>query len=335
MKLQEALNVFQKMFNKYIDVFFPDNLSPRDLYSASKHLLKSGGKRLRPFLVFQSCKIVGGDVENIMPAAISIELIHNFTLIHDDIMDRDEFRRGVPTVHMLWGVPLAILAGDLLFSKAFEIFFECSRSSKIDCMRIIESAKKLANAITIVAEGQAMDISFEGKLFSGLITEKDYFDMIYKKTATLIKTSCEIGGLLGMGDSESIKALSTYGENIGMAFQMHDDILGVIGDEKILGKPVGSDIRDGKCTLVLLHAAKNCDENQKMVLLKYYGKKDLTASELNEVLSVLREVGSIDYVSSLARKYISLAKNALNTFLDSEDREILIEFADYIIQRGY
>lgn len=335
MKIQEALNCFQSIFTKYLNKFLPDDLSPQDLYSASKHLLKSGGKRLRPFLLYQSCKIAGGDVEAIMPAAISIELIHNFTLVHDDIMDRDEFRRGVPTVHVLWGVPLAILAGDLLLSKAFEIFFECAASPKIDRNRIIDSAKKLAHAITIVAEGQALDISFEGKLFSNLITEVDYLNMIYKKTATLIKISCEIGGLLGMGDLSTVEALSKYGENIGMAFQMHDDILGIIGDEKTLGKPVGSDIRDGKCTLVLLHAAKNCDGNQKKILLKYYGKKDLTIFELNEVIDILNELGSINYVSSLAKNYVSLAKDSLNVLPKSEDRDILMELADYIILRGH
>jgi geranylgeranyl diphosphate synthase type I len=335
MGLQDSITRFQKSFVISLERFLPDNLEPKDLYSASKHLLKSGGKRLRPFLVYQSCKLVGGDVEAIMPAAVSIELIHNFTLIHDDIMDRDEFRRGVPTVHVLWGVPMAILAGDVLFSKAFEIFFHCFSFKHIDRERIVESMRRLANAVTVIAEGQALDMSFEGKLFDMSITELDYLNMIYKKTAVLIKTACEIGGLLGMGSLESVNALSKYGENIGMAFQMRDDILGVIGDEKALGKPVGSDVREGKCTLVLLHAARNCDDNQRRTLQKYYGKRDLSNIELNEVIDVLKETGSLDYVSSLAEKYVLSAKEALKSFSKGEDRDILMELADYILARGY
>jgi len=335
MGLQDSIANFQRLFVISLERFFPDNLEPKNLYSASKHLLKSGGKRLRPFLVYQSCKLVGGDVEAVMPAAVSVELIHNFTLIHDDIMDEDEFRRGVPTVHVLWGVPMAILAGDVLFSKAFEIFFHCFSFKHIDRERIVESMRRLANAVTVIAEGQALDMSLEGKIFDMSITELDYLNMIYKKTAILIKTACEIGALLGMGSLESVNVLSKYGENIGLAFQMRDDILGVIGDEKVLGKPVGSDIREGKCTLVLLHAARNCDDKQRKKLQKCYGKRDLSNVELNEIIDVLKETGSLEYVSSLAEKYVLSAKDVLKSFFEGEDRDILMELADYILARGY
>ncbi|MCS7097114.1 MAG: polyprenyl synthetase family protein [Candidatus Methanomethylicia archaeon] len=335
MLLKKALEDFQSSFMEYFNKYFKDDLSPQNLYFASKHLITSGGKRLRPFLTYQCCKIVGGNVLTIMPPAISVELIHNFTLIHDDIMDNDSLRRGVPTVHVLWGVPMAILAGDLLFSKAFEIFFDCVNMSSINNERVILAAKKLASAVSIIAEGQALDISFEGRLFDESITESDYLNMIRKKTATLIRTACEIGGLIGMGNLEQVNSLANYGENIGMAFQMHDDILGILGDEKTLGKPVGSDIREGKCTLVLLHAVKNCDENQKKILLKYYGKKDLRPEELGIIQDLLRDFGSIKYVSNLAEKYVSRAKNSLELFPDSDDKKILIELADYVISRGY
>ncbi|MEM2136356.1 MAG: polyprenyl synthetase family protein [Candidatus Methanomethylicia archaeon] len=335
MNIERVLEAFQHEFNDYLNTIFPEFLYPNELYSASKHLLKSGGKRLRPFLTFQSCKIIGGNTNAIMPAAAAIELIHNFTLIHDDIMDKDEFRRGVPTVHKLWGIPMAILAGDVLFSKAFEILFECTKFKIISFDRIIDAAKKLANAVTTIAEGQTMDMSFEGKLFHKSISESDYLNMICKKTAVLIKTACELGGILGMGEPEAINALSSYGENIGMAFQIRDDILGIVSDEKILGKPVGSDLRDGKCTLVLLHAAINCNNKQKQTLMKYYGKKDLKINELNEVINVLNELGSFEYASSIAKRYVSSAKNALNSLPNTEDKTVLIELADYILHRGY
>jgi len=199
----------------------------------------------------------------------------------------------------------------------------------------VESMRRLANTVTVIAEGQALDMSLEGKIFDMSITELDYLNMIYKKTAILIKTACEIGALLGMGSLESVNVLSKYGENIGLAFQMRDDILGVIGDEKVLGKPVGSDIREGKCTLVLLHAARNCDDNQRKKLQKCYGKRDLSNVELNEIIDVLKETGSLEYVSSLAEKYVLSAKEVLKSFFEGEDRDILMELADYILARGY
>ena len=306
--LSDSLKGYVSFFNSYLKRFFSSYLEPKDLYDASKHLLMAGGKRLRPFLVFQACRLVDGDEDAVMPAAVAVELIHNFTLIHDDIMDEDSLRRGVPTVHVLWNVPLAILAGDLLFSKAFETIFQCIGLS-VPYSRVLEAARRLASSVSLIAEGQALDMGFEGKLSS--VDEKDYLNMIHKKTAVLIKASCEVGALIGGGSSDQVEALSKYGENIGMAFQMRDDILGVVADEKELGKPIGSDVKDAKCTLVLLHAFTHSDYDQRRLLLNYYGKKDLSRDELESVVNLLRDVGSIDYVASLAKRYVNEAKEAL------------------------
>ena len=335
MGFKDSLERCKILVNSYIDNVLDENLKPYSLYDAARHLIKAGGKRLRPFLVIESCKLVNGDEYSVLPAAVAVELIHNFTLVHDDIMDEDELRRGVPTVHILWNVPLAILAGDLLFSKAFEVLFECCKTPSVSPERVLEAAARIASSVSLLAEGQAMDVDFEGRLLKSGVSEEEYLNMIYRKTAVLMRASCEVGALIGGGCKEAVNALARYGENIGMAFQMRDDLLGVIGKEEELGKPVGSDLREGKCTLIFIHAFNNASSSQKRLLSKYYGRKSISKMDLESVVKVLREIGSIDYVASLAKRYVSIAKEALLKFDECEAKNNLLELADYIVVRTF
>jgi len=305
------------------------------LYRACRHLLEAGGKRLRPFLVIQSCMAVGGSEESAIPFAAAVELVHNFTLIHDDIMDQDSFRRGVPTVHVLWGVPTAILAGDLLFSKAFEAIFHNTATTHIPPHVVLRISRKLAETVSTIAEGQALDMKFSGALKEREVSEEDYFKVIAKKTAALFEASCEIGGLAGCGTNEQVHALSKYGYNIGLAFQMQDDILGVIADEKVLGKPVGSDLREGKCTLILIHALRNARDADRRFIMDIYGKKNFSRSDYEKFLEIIRKLGSIDYVLKVAKNYVEKAKKSLEVLPESNARDLLMNLADFIVSRKY
>ena len=335
MKLLEAIKQCCVRVDEYIWSLFPEEARPKELYDASRHLIKAGGKRLRPFLVIQSCIAVGGDVDAAIPAAASVELIHNFTLVHDDIMDRDEFRRGVPTVHTVWGVPTAILAGDLLFSKAFEAILRCADNPSVPPARVVEAGRRLAEAVSTIAEGQALDMRMSGRLREEMVSEEEYMEMIYKKTAALFKVSCEVGAIIGGGSDWQVAALSSYGENIGIAFQMLDDILGVTADEKVLGKPVGSDLREGKCTLIMIHALKNASSSQREMIMKVYGKSEISVDELNAVVKVLEDLGSISYVRELANRHVALAKDSISILPESDAKSLLMELADFVISRKY
>lgn len=335
MKLMEAIRFCSAKVNEFIFNLLSEDLEPRSLYDASRHLIRAGGKRIRPFLVIQSCRAVGGCMDSVLPAAAAVELIHNFTLIHDDIMDQDNFRRGAPTVHVLWGLPTAILAGDLLFSKAFEALFICAFHDDISFRSVVEAGRRLASAVSTIAEGQALDMFLSGRLREKLISEEDYFEMIYKKTAALIKVSCEIGGLLGKAEPKELDALSRYGEHIGIAFQMKDDILSIMGDERVLGKPVGSDLREGKCTLILIHALRNASDNQREIIMNVYGKQNISREEVSMVIDVLRDLGSIDYVEGIARRRAALAKECIEALEFGEAKDLLLDLADFIVARKY
>lgn len=323
---------YAKHVAKKVDEFIYTNVligKPESLYNASTYLLKAGGKRLRPTLLILSSRIVGGSEEVALPAAAAIEVLHNFTLVHDDVMDMDEFRRGVPTVHKVWGIPTAIVVGDLLFSKSLEAIFMLKN---INEEQILKSAKILVKAASTIAEGQAMDMSFEERTD---VTEKEYFTMIYKKTAVLFEAATKIGAIIGNASKENIELLGNYGKYLGLAFQIQDDILGVMGEEKKLGKPVGSDIREGKKTIIVIHALKTASLKEREKLLEALGNRNISKNEILEIVKILEKIGSIDYAKELAMAYINKAKEEVNMLLvkDYEAKEMLLELADYVVKR--
>jgi len=306
---------------------------PEFIYEASTHILKAGGKRLRPTILILTCRLVGGSEEKALPAAAAVELLHNFTLVHDDIMDRDEFRRGVPTVHKIWGEAYAILAGDLLFSKSFEVMLELvNRGVPKD--KVVEAVKYLAWAATTVAEGQALDMSFEER---ENVSEEEYLTMIEKKTASLFEASARIGVAIGGGDVESVKNIGAYGRYLGIAFQIQDDILGIKADEKVLGKPVGSDIREGKKTILVIYALKNISNDKKHELLNILGKKDASKEEIDKAIKIIEESGALEHAVKLKEEYAIKALNALNSVhrVDEEAYEMLKEIVDWVINRTF
>jgi len=303
---------------------------PKKLYVAASHLPKAGGKRLRPILLLAITKGVGGDWKKAIPAAAAIELLHNFTLVHDDIMDEDEFRRGVPTVHKLWGEDTAILAGDLLFAKVFEAASKLVDYG-VDHAKVVKIVDILSWASITVAEGQVLDIEFENR---EEVSEEEYIEMITKKTGALFKASAEIGAIIGGAPSECIAKLGEYGLNLGIAFQIRDDILGLTADEKTLGKPIYSDIREGKKTILVIHALKKLSPEEKKTLLNILGKSE-DINELKKAADLIIKSNALEYAEKLAEKYVKIALEKLEEacIQDREVYDMLKELALYIIKR--
>jgi geranylgeranyl diphosphate synthase type I len=331
-KLLKDLSATSKEVNQAIYELFNDGLEPTKLYDASKHLIEAGGKRLRPFLVLESCELVGGNREDALPVAVAVELLHTFTLVHDDIMDSDDKRRGKPTVHTLWGTPIAISAGDMLYAKAYEAVISSLRSSKISPRRILKILSLITEATISICEGQALDIIFEER---ELISEEEYFNMITKKTAGLLETSTKVGAIAGGGKAAQVRRLGRYAYYSGLAFQVIDDYLGITADEKILGKPVGSDIREGKRTLILIHALTHATETERKQMYSVLGREDATPAEIEEVSRIIHSLGSLDYAFNKAEQLVAKAKRKLSPFPPSQNKETLLNLADYILSRKY
>ncbi|MEM3019166.1 MAG: polyprenyl synthetase family protein, partial [Candidatus Bathyarchaeia archaeon] len=232
--LLEELRSVAESVNAFIEAHVGLPGEPEVLRESSLHAFKSGGKRWRPFVVLKACELVGGDPRRALPAAAAVEILHNFTLIHDDIMDRDEFRRGLPTVHVLWGIPQAILTGDKLFAKVFKVLTDAGKASDIPSETLLKIVDSLAQAALEICIGQTMDMLFEGRFD---VSEEEYLTMIRGKTAALARASAEVGALAGGGMPSEVQGLAKFGEEAGMAFQIVDDILGLTADEKELGKP--------------------------------------------------------------------------------------------------
>ncbi|MDY0267388.1 MAG: polyprenyl synthetase family protein, partial [Methanimicrococcus sp.] len=220
---------------------------PEGLYEASRHIVKAGGKRLRPAVLLASAQAVGGDIQTAIPAAVSVELMHTFTLVHDDIMDNDPVRRGLPAVHTVWGEAGGILAGDTLYSKSIEII----TTADSDPARLLKSANILSKTCVEVCEGQWLDIDFEKR---ERVFKEEYLEMIEKKTAILFGAAAQIGAIIGGADEKTDHALYEFGRLVGLGFQIYDDVLDLTMPEEILGKRQGSDIFEGKQTLLMLHA---------------------------------------------------------------------------------
>ena len=304
---------------------------PKQLYNAARHLLDSGGKRIRPYILLKSCEIVGGDSNNAIPFAAAVELLHNFTLIHDDIMDNDALRRGVPTVHIKWGIPIAITSGDLLFAKTYESILKSKNISPLNHDRLIECIERITAATISICEGQAMDLSFP----SLDVDEDGYLKMIDGKTASLFKACAEIGGIVGGGEAAAVRILGEFAWNAGIAFQLIDDYLGLVGDEKTLGKPVGSDVREGKKTLIIIHALSQASDDEKERIKQILGNPEASKKDVKSLLALIKTLGSLEYVKNVAEKYAHEADSRLSFFRDSLAKQDLRDIVQFFVKRIY
>jgi len=325
MKKTKQIENNAKIVNKYLNSKLKGN--PKKLYDAAGHLIVNGGKRLRPYMVIRSCQILGGKSSTAMIAASAVEMVHNFTLVHDDIMDNDEMRHGVPTVHKKFGMPIAILAGDVLFSKAFQIISESKLSPNANTHLI----SRLAKACVDVCEGQLLDIKMADE--KRIPTEAEYITMIGKKTAALFDVSCAMGAICATNKPKDISNLSGFGRNLGIAFQITDDLIGVMGDPKVTKKPVGNDLREGKKSLPILMAIKLAKGNEKKTILKAFGNSKISKKDLNKAVEVIRSLGIEEKVRNQALKYAEKSEKSLIKYKGTAKIE-LTALLDFVVKRS-
>lgn len=306
---------------------------PEELYHASLHMILSGGKRIRPALLVASGMIFSNKEDILIPFAASVELIHTFTLIHDDIMDKDEYRRGVKTVHSIWGEPIAITAGDLLFAKAFEIMTNEEVRNLIDNSRLSWAVHELAKATATVAEGQALDIEFEKRKW---VTLDEYLKMVYMKTGALLEASAKIGAIIGGASKRDVDLLGEYAKKIGIAFQIRDDYLGLYGKEELTGKAVFNDIRRGKKTFFVSLSYQLGDDELKVLLDKLLGNQDAPREELEKLAKKIEDLG----IKEESERYMNVILNdalksitSLQHVHNEEYIDILRELAIFIVKR--
>ena len=279
-------------------------------------------------MVFKSCMMLGGKQSDAMAAASAVEMIHNFTLTHDDIMDNDDIRHGVPTTHKKFDMPLAILAGDVLYSKAYHTI---SSKSKLVSNYTAQLVTKLSKACIEICEGQVDDIKLaENKRIP---TESEYIKMIEKKTAVLFEVSCAMGAICAKKSAKDVKNLSMFGRNLGIAFQITDDLIGIMGDSKVTGKAVGNDIREGKKSLPILLALRKARGSNKKKILRVFGKSKATRAELNAVVSIIRSLGIEETVRKQALRYANRATRALDKYSGVHKSE-LISLLDFVVKRS-
>jgi geranylgeranyl diphosphate synthase type I len=319
-ELSQYLETVVKHIDSLIDRYFVDSVG--ELNKASAHLLSAGGKRLRPAMVMLSADAVNpGSSSDIIPAALALELIHTFTLIHDDIMDDDTLRRGVPTVHTRWDMPTGILAGDVLYARAFE--FICL--SQADDQAKVRAVSMLARACADICEGQHMDMSFERR---SDVDQYEYFEMVKKKTGVLYAAAAGIGGILGGGNAQEVKALYNFGLSTGMAFQVQDDLIDLLTPAEKSGKDRASDIREGKQTLIMIKA-----RDMGIDLLKY--KHHLDESDIDTVIRELEQAGVIADVKFVAAALVADSNKHLSILPPSKERALLSDIGEFFVTRSY
>ncbi len=289
--------------------------------------IAGAGKRLRPILCLLACSELGGDPLNALPAAAAIELLHSFSLIHDDIEDGDEVRRHRPTLWKIWGIPLAINAGDGMFTMAFEAIQRLAQRG-IAAEVTLHALKLFTRTCAELTEGQHLDISFEAR---DAVSVGEYMRMIEGKTASLIGTTIEIGALIANANPAQTSALQRFGQSIGLEFQIQDDILGIWGDPKVTGKAAGNDILRRKKSLPLLYALNHAGVGET---LQARLKQPIDEGDLPEILEMLVEAGAKEFATEQLLFQHENAKNALKEALgDRAQTSALLALANSLLGR--
>jgi geranylgeranyl diphosphate synthase type II len=323
---------FKQQYRGYkdlLDQYLADAIretEPRSLYKPLTYVLAGGGKRIRPILVLLACEAVGGKAEAAVHAGAGIEILHNFTLVHDDIMDHADSRRGRATVHTKWDNNVAILVGDELLALAYRILL------RTDSSRIKDIAGVFTEGVVEVCEGQAYDKEFENR---ANVSVDDYLLMIRKKTGKMVAVATEIGAIIGNGLPAEVAALKTYGELVGRAFQVQDDLLYVVGVEKQFGKMIGGDLKEGKKTFLLLEALKRARGKDKLLLKKLVKNGGASKKMIGEFKRIFKATGAIESAGERIRVDIEEAKQQLGTLKPSPARDMLFWFTDMLLHRKY
>jgi len=301
------------------------NRKPESLYSPSSYILESSGKRLRPLLVILSAMAVGAKPQKVYNAAVSVEMLHNFTLVHDDIMDNADLRRGNLTLHKKFNLNTAILAGDSLLAVAYEYLL---KDCDINARFVLSSFTK---GLVEVCEGQSLDTEFERR---AKVSLEEYIVMITKKTAALAQMCCEIGAYLGNGSKNDIKALSDYGKHLGIAFQIQDDLLDITADKAEFGKRIGGDLLEGKKTFLFLVALNKATGKDKEDLLKVIKNKGIRANQIEKFKRLYEKYGVLEEAKSAIKNHTENALKAIDKLSDKSKIDIFYWLAEILIKRN-
>lgn len=303
-----------------------DKESPVSLYAPAKYILEGNGKRIRPFLTLLASEAVCGSSENALKVALAVEILHNFTLIHDDIMDQADLRHGRPTVHKQWNINAAILSGDMMIAYAYELALQAKSNRHAELIHILNHAN-----ITI-CEGQALDMELEEKQDA---TIADYLDMISKKTGRLISAALEAGGVAGNATDEQLRNLVIFGEKIGRAFQIQDDYLDIMAEDGKSGKMAGGDVINGKKTYLLLRSLELTSGEEHDLLQSIIVNKGINAERVAEVKAIYEKCGVLKETAALINQDTEEALTAIATLPHAEGCEYLKGFANMLMKRDF
>lgn len=326
MEFKDVLQLLQGDLNRVEEYIKKNYQSDVTLIpTISSYLSNGGGKRLRPILVLTTSKLCGynGGDRHIRYSCV-VEFIHAATLLHDDVVDGSDKRRGNPSVNVKWGNNASVLVGDYLFSESLYLM---SEEGDVRIINLISDATKK------LAEGEVKQLVNKYDL---TITEEEYLDVVHRKTAALISACCGIGSILGGVNSDKEKALISFGKNIGIAFQLIDDMLDYISSEVVIGKPVGKDLIEGKVTLPLIHLYREADEYERNELKEIISSNKITKKQLNRVISLMKSYGSMNYTINKAKIFIENAKNDIAHLRSTSPKQYfdtLMLLADYIVER--
>ena len=286
--------------------------------------LKSGGKRIRPLLTLASAKLCGyvnGNRD--VNLAACIELIHNATLLHDDVIDNSDLRRGIKTSNIIWGNQSSILVGDYLFSRCFEMMVEDGSQ---------EILKLLSSTSSKIAQGEVLQLEYKGEID---ILEETYFNIINSKTATLFAAATRVGACITNKSKKEKDALESYGRNLGLAFQIADDALDYYSTKTIFGKEIGKDFYEGKVTLPIIFLCQKANSDEKILLEKIFKKKNRSKLEFYEIQKLIKKYNSIDLCFERAEHFVNISFNALNIFNPSKEKTILQKLTSFSLERSF
>lgn len=313
--IRDDLRAVEREFARHVQ-------SQIDVIPAIGNYVKdSGGKRIRPAVLLMASRMVGYTGERAVLYASVVEFIHSATLVHDDIIDEAELRRGRQAAHARWGNHLTVLFGDFLYLKSMSL------ALTQDSLEII---RLLCDVTLRIVEGEIYQLTKQGAVD---LSEEEHFEIVRRKTAYLFAGCARIGGMLGPTTREQQEALWEYGFNIGMAFQLVDDLLDFTGDEIVLGKPVGGDVREGKLTLPVIHLLAQGDGHAGTLVGTIVGERTASVEQWHQLRALLAQSRSIDYAYSTALDFVERAKRALRAFPPSEAREALLFLPDYVVSR--
>jgi len=317
--------LIDKKFAEFSDFHF--NKEPKSLYEPLAYTMLSGGKRIRPQLALFACKLFNGDIEKALIPAYGVELFHNFTLLHDDIMDNSEIRRGRPSVFKKFGLNAGILSGDLMMVLALKL------SSEIDGIVHKELYDLMIETSVKLYEGQQYDVDFETR---NDVTQEEYLKMIELKTAVLLACSLKIGGIVAGASKKNLDKIYEFGRNIGLSFQIQDDYLDTFGDEQV-GKKIGGDILNNKKTLLLISCLQKANVEQKVALNNWLEVDDNEDAKVEAVSKLYIETGAKNYCENLSKEYFKKAIENLNELenVDEEARKQLHKIAQLVINREF